>query len=89
MAARPGYSAESVSCRAMGGYSNKKYIYILYIYFFSGKILLVYFSPGPRQDKDSPPRDRGIIRFSCKNIHLCVELSNRSNTEPEPDYIYS
>ena len=30
-----------------------------------------HFSPGPRQNKDSPPRDLGIIRISLKNIYRC------------------
>ena len=29
------------------------------------------FGPGPRQNKDSPPRDLGIIRISWQNIHPC------------------
>ena len=41
---------------------------------FRGKFCLLggYFGLGPRQYKDSPPRDLGKIRISWQNIHPCL-----------------
>ena len=34
-----------------------------------------HFSPGPRQDKDSPPRDLGKIMISWQNIQYTIQYT--------------